>query len=418
MINKDTQMRELAYIVQVGKVEPIAGADNIELIHVNGWVCIAKIGEFKENDLAVYFEIDSKLPEDAKWAEFMASKHYKVKTMKLGKFKVISQGLTLPVSAFGWEETVDESGEKIIDTGLADERYLRLGDFVTKRLKVVYSVKEDNVRKSAGPDKYKAMAARHQNLFKKKPFRWLMRRTWGKKLLFVFFGRKKDNRKGFPSHLQYISKSDEERCENMPWILDNKTPFRKTVKIDGTSTLFLLERKKFGKNEFYVCSRNVRQLDESQATFHEENVYWAVANKFKMREVLTELLVQHPEWDYVAIQGETAGCGSSGCKIQGDPHKFGELRFFAYNFIDSQKGRWDSVDGRDLLAGYGIEWVPIVDENYILPDDFEEFKLSADGACEAPGASGLREGYVYRNVDDPYLSFKNVSRKYLLKHNE
>ena len=53
-------VRELAYIVRVGWVRPIEGADNIELIGINGWTCIAKKGEFKEGDLAVYFEIDSK----------------------------------------------------------------------------------------------------------------------------------------------------------------------------------------------------------------------------------------------------------------------------------------------------------------------------------------------------------------------
>ena len=128
------------------------------------------------------------------------------------------------------------------------------------------------------------------------------------------------------------------------------------------------------------------------------------------------MLKQHPEWTYVALQGETAGVGEDGGKIQGDLHNFGELRFFGYNFIDSIKGRWGSVEARDLTSKYGIEWVPIVDEHYILPDNFEEFKLSADGPCEAPGASGIREGYVYRNIEDPNISFKNVSRNYLLNH--
>ena len=208
-------------------------------------------------------------------------------------------------------------------------------------------------------------------------------------------------------------------CENMPWILENKTPFIKTTKIDGTSSLYCLTRKKgiLDREEYYVCSRNVRQLTPDQKCYHESNVYWEVDKKFSIYACLKDLLNKHPEWDYVAIQGETAGISDeTKTAIQGNPHKFNELRFFCYNFIDSQKGRWNSVEGRDLLAGYGIEWVPIVDDNYILPDDFEEFKLSADGNCEANGSTGLREGYVYRNVENPMLSFKNVSRKYLLNH--
>ena len=54
--------------------------------------------------------------------------------------------------------------------------------------------------------------------------------------------------------------------------------------------------------------------------------------------------------------------------------------------------------------------------NSIIREDMEIFKQQADGICEAPGASGLREGYVYRRTDDCNISFKNVSRKYLLKH--
>lgn len=92
--------RALAHIEKVEWVKPIKGADNIELIGILGWVCVAKIGEFKVGDVAVYIEIDSKCPENDERFAFLAAKHYKVKTMKLGKFKVISQGLALPVTLF------------------------------------------------------------------------------------------------------------------------------------------------------------------------------------------------------------------------------------------------------------------------------------------------------------------------------
>ena len=243
-----------------------------------------------------------------------------------------------------------------------------------------------------------------------------MKRDWAKKILYFFLGnKKKDNAKTFPSHLEYIHRSDEERIENIPWILQNKTRWIKTTKIDGTSSLFLLERKG-KKKEYWVCSRNVRQLDRKQECYHKDNAYWEANDKYHIQDFLEDMLNKHPEWEYVALQGETAGCTSSGAKLQGDPHNFGELRFFGYNFITSDRGRWNSVEAAKLCSEYGIDWVPIVDDNYILPDNFEEFKLSADGPCEAPGASGAREGYVYRNYDDNTLSFKNVSREYLLNH--
>ena len=88
--------RALAYIVIIDSITPIEGADNIELAHVGGWNVIVKKDEFKAEDLAVFFEIDSKLPE-TEWSEFLRPKHFKIKTMKLGKFGVISQGLLLPI---------------------------------------------------------------------------------------------------------------------------------------------------------------------------------------------------------------------------------------------------------------------------------------------------------------------------------
>lgn len=389
-------VRALAYTTRISWVRPIAGADNIELVGIGGWTCIAKIGEFHEGDICVYFEIDSKLPSDKEWCSFMESKKFKVKTMKLSKFGVVSQGLALPVNVFD----IEIPNEENID--------------LTEKLGVTYADAEDNQRKAPSVDKYKKMAQRRPEIFKKRWARWLMKREWGRRLMFFFFGKKRDKDTAFPNHLPFITKSDEERCENIPHLLENKTPWIKTVKIDGTSSLYLLERKK-KKNEYWVCSRNIRQLTPDQACYHSDNVYWSVDKKYAIREFLEEMLKQHPEWKYVAIQGETAGVGEDGGKIQGDPHRFGELRFFAYNFIDSQKGRWNSIEAKNLVKPYGIEWVPIVDENYILPDNFEEFKKSADGPCEAPGASGLREGYVYRNVANPNFSFKNVSREYLLK---
>jgi hypothetical protein len=401
MINNETGMRELCYVVKIDGIEPIPGKDRVECAKVKGWTVMVRKDQFKVGDLGVYFEIDSKTPETEPFA-FLAPKHYAIKTQKYripdGHF--YSQGLLMNLE----------------ELGLNPADY-KEGDFLTEKLGVTYYVLEDNKRKAKeNPDaKINAALARHPEFAKKygkivkknKFLRWFFTLIWGKK---------KDSETAFPTKFPYVKKSDEERCENMTWILENKTPFVKTTKIDGTSTLFVLERKPFGRTEFYVCSRNVRQLTPDQKTFHDDNVYWQVEFKYHIKDFLNDMLKQHPEWTYVALQGETAGISENGCAIQGNPHKFDTLRFFGYNFIDSDKGRWGSVEARDLTAQYGIEWVPIVDENYILPDDFEEFKLSADGPCEALGASGRREGYVYRNVADPNLSFKNVSREYLMHH--
>lgn len=400
MLNSNGQ-RELVYSVRVNAVEPMIGYDSLELATINGWHCVVGKDSMKAGDLAIYFEIDSKLPEIAPFCDSPAivKYKYKIKTQKFGRggVKYLSQGLLMPLSDFPNLKNVEE------------------GQFLTEQLGVTYYEAEDNARK-ADYSKYTSMKARHKKFFKTKLGKWLMKREWGRKLCFFFLGKKKDKKTGsFPTHFPYIHKSDEERVENMPWILENKEPWLKTLKIDGTSSTYILERLK-GKNkfEFYVLSRNVRQQTPDQKCYHESNVYWEVENKFHIKDMLLDLLNKHPEWSYVCIQGESAGIGASGSKIQGNPHNFNELRFFGFNFIDSIKGRWESTDAQELVANYGIEWVPIIDKNYILPDTMEEFKKSAEGNCEAPGAQGLREGYVYRKVGEPTLSFKNINNEYLL----
>lgn len=382
--------RALAHIEKIAWIKPIEGADNIELIGVLGWVCISKKNEFKVGDKAVYFEIDSKLPE-AEWSEFMRSKHFKVKTMKLGKFKVISQGLALPIDAI---PELQEKNPKI-------------GDDVTDLLGVKYSVEEDNVRKSKNGDpnaKYKSMAARHQKLFKTKPFRWLMKKTWGRKLLFVFFGKKKDKPKLFPD---WIKKTDEERIENQPWLLGNADKWIVTEKIDGTSSTYAIDFTKNKKGEFIVCSRNVRQQDEKQECYHTcGNVYWEMVGKYNIESAL-RVIAKVRNAKRVVLQGETYGES-----LQGNPYKLKERRFAAFNLIIDGI-RLSSPEAKDVLSGYVIPFVPIIGIKEGIPTDMETFKLEADGKSTISDV--LREGFVYRSLDGT-KSFKNVSREFLLKH--
>jgi hypothetical protein len=399
MLNSKNE-RELAYVVKINSVEPIVGSDNCEAAIVGGWRVMVRKGQFESGDLAVYFEIDSKLPENDERFAFMARKNYKVKTQRYtfgGKGLMISQGLLMSAEDLGWnKEDMTEFG---------DDR------FVTKKLGVTYAVAEDNVRKGSGDpnQKYKAMGARHVKLAKTRWWRWLMKREWGRKLLFKFFGKKKDNPRGWPNHFPYIHKTDEERCENMPWILQNKEPWIVTEKLDGTSCTYILERLKGrDKYEFYVLSRNVRQKDETQACYHDHNIYWDLAFKYDIENKLKQYLDVNQEMTYVCIQGE--GVGS----VQGNPLKLKEDDLYVFNFIDSMQGRYPSTIGREIIEKMGMKWVPILDEHFILPDDMETFKQMAT-APSAVNPAVMREGIVLRQTVDG-MSFKNVSREYLLKH--
>lgn len=393
--------RELAHIERIHDIKPIKGADNIDKAKVLGWDLIVKKGEFQEDDLCVFFEVDSKLPR-ADWSEFLEKRDYKVKIYKLGKFGVWSEGLALPISS------IPQLNGKALTEGQG----------VTELLGVVYSVQEDNIRKKGDPDaKYKSMSARNKKLFQKKPFRWLMKRTWGKKLLFFFFGRKKDSPKGFPD---WIKKSDELKVENMPWILGNGKVYDYSEKLDGTSSSYGLKRLKKGKNkyEFFVCSRNVRLNDPEQETYHEQtkqrqqqkyNIYWFNAFKYNIQEHLTKYMNAHPELDWVYIQGESVG------SVQGNPYKLTEDDLYVFNFVTNTEGRWPSPKGKELIESWGMKWVPLLG-TATIPADMEELKLFADGKSVI-NPKVDREGLVYRGLDGQE-SFKNVSRKYLLKHQQ
>ncbi len=115
-------MRKLASIQRIWKIEPIDGADKIELAHVLGWQCVVNKGQFLPMDIGVYFEIDSFLPIREEF-EFMRSSSYK-KTDIMGEgFKLrtmrfrgqISQGLLLPVSQFPEIPSTVEVGDDVTE---------------------------------------------------------------------------------------------------------------------------------------------------------------------------------------------------------------------------------------------------------------------------------------------------------------
>ena len=381
--------RALAHVEKIEWIKPIEGADNIELIGVLGWVCVAKKGEFNVGDMAVYIEIDSKCPETDERFAFLANKKFKVKTMKLGKFKVISQGLALPLSLF--PELQDRN----------------IGDDVTEALKITYASEEDAARKTNKIDpnaKYKSMAKRRPKLFANPIVRRIMRYSIGRKVMFMLFGRKKDNPKKFPD---WIVKTDETRIENVPFYLQSTEKWIKTEKCDGTSCTFAVDRLKKGKNkfDFIVCSRNVRQADREQACYHESNIYWELADKYDIEKILTQFATEN-NYKRVVLQGE--GVGS----VQGNPYKFTENKLFVFNLIIDGI-RLGTVEMADFCKAHGLTSVPIIDTAYELPKTMEEMKLEADGYSEL-NPKVKREGFVYRSIDGQQ-SFKNVSREYLLK---
>ena len=131
--------KPLAYIVKIKDIREIPGADRIELATVMDYTVVVKKGEYKPGDLGLYIEVDSLLPdgltdelrakytdikegremadatkeeietalktiqESSKYPyfEFLRDRKFKIKSMKLGKFGVISQGILFKPSELG-----------------------------------------------------------------------------------------------------------------------------------------------------------------------------------------------------------------------------------------------------------------------------------------------------------------------------
>lgn len=411
MLNKNSE-RELAYVVLIDGIEPIPGYDRVETAIVGGWHIIVQKDQFKVGDPAIYFEIDSRVPKDRECFAFLEKRNYKIKTLKM--CKTISQGLLMHASDFGWTTCEKETAEGEIKGIVDNTGKIHYPDeesrFLTSILGVTYADDEDNQRKAPSVDKYKKMAQRHPNIFKKPFIRWLMKHPWGRKLMFAFFGKKKDKKNGWPS---WVAKTDEERIENLPWVLkDKSTRWIATEKVDGSSTTFTMKRSKFGKFDFYVCSRNVCFDSIDKPCYYDTNIYWEMAEKYHMFDVLKQFLIDRPSLEWVTIQGETYGEG-----VQKNNYDISGHDFKAFNLIDS-RGRWNSAAMKGVLENiYGVPCVPILDEDFYLPDTVEELREYVNSQPSTINGK-MKEGIVFRTFDTTKScnSFKCVSPEYLLKY--
>jgi hypothetical protein len=217
-------MRKLTSIQKVEEVFPILGADTIEHIRTQGWHVVVKKEQFKVNDLCVYFEIDSLLPNIPQFA-------FLEKGQKLKK-SIIENG----VEVEGWRlKTISLQGQ--ISQGLA----LPLNDFPD----ILNPIEGMDVTSLIGVNKYEPP------------------------LPACLSGEAKGSFPGF------LSKTDEDRIQILLHMLDQYRGqrFYLTTKLDGSScTCFKHE------NEFNVCGRtlNFRESDT--------NLMWRIANRYNLKE--------------------------------------------------------------------------------------------------------------------------------------
>lgn len=398
MLNKKTGERMLAYIAKIDEIMPIPNADKIEVARVGGWqVVVSKHDNFTVGGNVIYIEIDSIVPNDREEFAFLKDRKYRVKTIKLrGQ---VSQGLIMPTS--------------ILPKGTYN-----VGDDVTD----ILGIKKYEPKTTNTPPESNEMRLRgaHPKLYRRPWFKKMMRYEWFRKITFKLFLPKKKN-SGWPA---WIVKTDEERVQNMLWVLQNKKPMIVTEKLDGTSSTYSLHKEGL-KWKFYVCSRNVVQDTPDKKSYLndvnniEGNVYWEMANKYNIEKALTILKDKLDAREYVTLQGETVGEG-----IQKNKYNFKGHDIFFFNLIVDGK-KIDSLSASQLLEilyfanceifDEKFRWVPIITTKYILPDTFEELMEYSTGKSTLEDT--LREGYVFRNYDDN-ISFKCVSNDFLLKWKE
>lgn len=215
-------MRHLARVVSIDDVIKHPNADALDLCIVGGWQVVSKVGEFKKDDKAVYFEIDSWIPTElapflSKGKEprvFNQVKGEKLKTVRLrGE---ISQGLILPIS--------------ILPEG-------------------TYEADQD-VTELLGVQK------------------------WELPLNAQLAG---SCRSTFPS---YVPKTDQERLQNCKKHFDKWKSsgdlFEVTEKLEGSSMTVIIK-----DDDFHVCSRNMDLLDTPENTFWKVAKQYDIESKIR-----------------------------------------------------------------------------------------------------------------------------------------
>lgn len=199
-------MRKLASIKIISDILPIEGKDRIGLAIIDGWSVIVQKDQYEAGGKCIYVEIDSILPEKPEF-EFLRKNNFRIKTMKMAG--VISQGICFPLSILPEKKGGYEVGEDVTD---------------------VIGIKQYEKTMDREP------AVENSSQKKVKYPHFLMRMSWFRKLVLP---KKAD--KGFPT---FISKTDETRIQNMPYILKDKREWIATEKIDGQSGTFCLVRHK------------------------------------------------------------------------------------------------------------------------------------------------------------------------------
>ena len=366
----DDNMRKLATVQTIADIQPIPDADAIEVATIKGWKVVTRKGEFQIGEKVIYFEIDSLIPKTSVTEFLMKNEtdtEARLKTIKLrGQ---LSQGLVI---SLGQAYTMNKelNGENAEPFG--ESEGTDLSDIL-------------HIEKYEPPVKYG---------------------DEGRSIYWPFS----------------LSKTDEERIQNIPEIID--TIIEKglhlciSVKLDGTSMTVIHQ-----PDGVHVAGRN-NDFDKTDEVAY-NNKYWSTAKKYNLPSILEKYHEEHPD-EYLAVQGELIGPG-----IQGNKMNLSELKFYIFNLFKSTNScaSWDKLGYEDLITfctKNGLDHVPYIYSDFDLTLNnlanvdalltFAEgtYRNDAEGYFPNAKESQQREGLVFRSLDHQ-LSFKVINNNYLLK---
>ena len=407
--------KPLAYIVKINDVTPIEGADKIELAHVLDYTVVVKKHEFSPGDLALYIEVDSVLPDGLDPAlkqkyenikngkdlpeatkdeikaalaavqeqsrypyfEFLRDKKFKIKSMKLSKFGVISQGILFRPSDL-----------KITDA--------KLGKDYTEQFEIREIVQDEEEAGLTTQCKKDSWIVR-----KLMRFEWF--RRWRK--------RKKISETWSDT---FPVKSDEENVQKLFTRMKTQYGDKEwalTEKLEGQNISIYTENIKtgiFGKKtskRVGVCSRT-RELNPNGTGKN----FWDTVKRLGLDKKVKNI---PGEW---WCRGEHIGPG-----IQGNIYKLTQTDVIFFDFyrkekyLDTSNGnvmrtRWVKLNFEESKAfakQWDLKFVPILDEHYKLPDTAQQMLEESDkNTVFGNNLKHKREGFVARLRDDYTVSFK------------
>ena len=377
--------RKLASIRRIADIQPIDGADAIEVATIDGWKVVVKKGEFTIGDLAVYIEIDSWVPHElapflskgSEPREYNGVKGERLRTIRLrGQ---VSQGLLLGLDVLAKDALYNEKTKR----------------FVNKEYLVVETQEGEDVTEHLDIQKWEAPIPAQLQGQAAGMFPTSLIPKTDQERIQNCFGEIQKRSKRFAT--EKVWNAETQTLEEHPVVIpeDFQEPtYEVTMKLDGSScTIFRWE------GELRVCSRNLELKINDE---NKDNTFVAMALKIGDRIP-----------NGFAFQGEVMGPG-----IQGNREGFTEHKFFVFDVFDIKyHGYLKPLDRRNACSNLGFEHVPVVlklpypSRGVVAPQSVEEGLALAEG----PSINHkIREGLVWKCNEDPSFSFKTISNKFLL----